>query len=398
MAIGDILTPIRQGLSIREGQQARERENQARSLLSGLTSMDPNEALQSQEYAQAAALSPQQASVFGGIFGDIGEAREKALAQDARTTRAMLEANQPEKAIAFVMNRIENLQRLGVSGRGLEDTLEIAEDLAYGRQEDALNKLRLTEKIAVESKLLDPITKAQKPQDLSVGATVYGRDESGNPKVGNVVFDKANKKSWVEWADGGTTSIEKPSDAQKSAIRIAEAEKKAEIEGRAASNKLLTEERNKIRLDIYKTGRDAKRGINDLDRLQRAIDAFGTGKLEQFKLLAGSFIPGIDPTDPQAMQALLNKGVFPVLAGFSGAISEGERAFAEKTVANLGNTPEANRIIINHMRRTLQDEIDKLEQFKGWEKGGNKEHESFQFTPTDFVERNEADILKEYGL
>lgn len=413
------------GQSILDSQRAN-RLNELREALSGQMSQVGFDPSQSADFQRLAALDPSGGARMLSVYNALDENRKKAIYQDAREGVRMLEAGDIEGFSNFTNNRIENIQRLGGDPSG---TMEVKAMIDSGDFQGALDHLKRVERIGVGEGFLrstepDELEQlklekarleldrmksgAPSPSDLQVGATVRGRDAQGNPRIGQMVFDKGTRKARVEWADGGEIQIDKLSDLEKSELKIAEAKQKADIAATQKAQEVLKKRREELRLNILKSGREATKGINDLDRIERAIDAYGTGKMEQFKKLVGPYIPGIDPSDPQAMTALLNKGVFPVLAGFSGAISEGERAFAAETVANLGNTPEANRIIIRHMRRSIQDEIDKRDQFNRFAEDRN-DYENFEFTPVDFVPQqtvqpaqptqvlSDEDLLRKYG-
>lgn len=339
----------------------------------------PLSQIQNQAQQQEAAMQQQKLQRQQQLI-QLDNQRKQALFEDARTVNTHLKSGQIGQALNTISSRLGLIEQLGGD---TSDTREIADLIASNDIGGAMGLLDSVELAGVQSGYLQDLTPKAAPSEIQVGATVRGRDENGNPRVGQMVFDKKTRKANIEWADGGSVKIDKLSDLEKSEIKLAEAKAKAEISASQKGQEVLQKRRSELRLNILKTGREAARGINDLNRLEKAIDAYGTGKLEQFKKLAGPFVPGIDPTNPQAMTAMLNKAVFPVLAAFSGAISDGERAFAAETVANLGNTPEANKIIIAHMKRAIQDEIDKRDQFNEFAKGRD-DFENFQFTPVDF--------------
>ncbi len=149
--------------------------------------------------------------------------------------------------------------------------------------------------------------------------------------------------------------------------------------------KLIARQRQEIRTDINKGARESRRQLPRINKLLEGLDAVKTGKLAQAKLIFGPFIPGVDPTNEQALASQINDLVLDVLSRFPGAISEGERAFAERTTANLGFTPEANRIILKRLTERLGSAIEEENQFKKFIKGGGRA-EDFEFDVGELAE------------
>ena len=149
--------------------------------------------------------------------------------------------------------------------------------------------------------------------------------------------------------------------------------------------KLIANQRQEIRTDINKGARESRRQLPRINKLLEGLEAVKTGRVAQAKLIFGPFIPGVDPTNEQALASQINDLVLDVLSRFPGAISEGERAFAERTTANLGFTPEANRIILTRLTERLGSAIEEENQFKKFIKKGGKA-EDFEFDVGELAE------------
>ena len=87
------------------------------------------------------------------------------------------------------------------------------------------------------------------------------------------------------------------------------------------------------------------------------------------------------------------KLVFNVLDQFPGQISDAERKFAQQTVANMGNTTEANVIILNRLLGRMEGMIEEQKQLKSFK--GNPE--DFVFEPPDRNRPLTKEELEEYN-
>jgi hypothetical protein len=216
---------------------------------------------------------------------------------------------------------------------------------------------------------LDKVVDQDKDKALNIGSTVNLKDG----KVGRVVTDPQTGATRVEVAtipEGA--EVETPESI--SARKVRETQEKEEV-------KLLAKERATISKTIITDGRNADRDIIRLKRIKKGLQAFETGKLAQAKKIFGPFIPGIDPSDEQAMEALLQSAVFPVLAQFKGPTTDFEFEKANETIARLGNTPRANALIVDSMIQFMTDKKEERNQFKKFVRGKGKP-EDFTFEPS----------------
>ena len=145
------------------------------------------------------------------------------------------------------------------------------------------------------------------------------------------------------------------------------------------TGKLLARQRHEIRTEISQKARESRRRIPELQRVQKILEKTKTGITTQLIAEYGRLLPGVDPTNEEVLSTEINSLVLGMLSAFPGAISEGEREFARRTTANIGNTTEANRIIINHMIETLNRAVAEETEFKEFIKGGGTA-ENFEFS------------------
>lgn len=150
--------------------------------------------------------------------------------------------------------------------------------------------------------------------------------------------------------------------------------------GESERQKLAARADAEVAQQIRENARVAARTRPQIERLSASLDKAAQGPLRQVLPTLGRIIPGLDTTNEQIAQTQINDYVLGVLERFPGAISEGERRFAQLTVQNLGNTKEANRAITNAALNTAFLTQQEAKQFREWRKAGRPEREfSFNF-------------------
>jgi len=127
-----------------------------------------------------------------------------------------------------------------------------------------------------------------------------------------------------------------------------------------------------VRDEIRGNARTASRQLGKVRSLSKLLETTGTGALTQFLPQIGRLIPGFDATNEQAAQAQINSFVLDEMSKFKGNTSDRELAFARETVAELGNSPEANRIILRNFENVIFLSSEENRQFDEFVKGGNK--------------------------
>ncbi len=198
--------------------------------------------------------------------------------------------------------------------------------------------------------------------------------------LGIPVFDPRTGEARLEEIPGAVG--ETPEQKRQAQVQAATAQE---------TGKLLAQQRQQIQTEITQKARDARRQIPDLKAVLKALETIETGVTTQAVATLGRFIPGVDPTDEEALAAQVNQLVLNKLSFFPGAISEGERIFAATTTANLGNTTEANRIIIKHAIKTLERAEKEQQQFKDFIAGGGQP-EAFEFQSTQLQDLDKDEL------
>jgi len=132
-----------------------------------------------------------------------------------------------------------------------------------------------------------------------------------------------------------------------------------------------------VRDEIRGNARTASRQLGKVRSLSKLLESTGTGALTQFFPQIGRLIPGFSATDEQAAAAQINAFVLEQMEAFKGSTSNRELDFAASTVASLGNTPEANRIILRNFENVIFLSQQENRQFNDFVKGKGK--------PRDFI-------------
>lgn len=147
--------------------------------------------------------------------------------------------------------------------------------------------------------------------------------------------------------------------------------------GQKESEKLAARSDAAVRDEVRGNARIASRELGKIRSLSKLLESTGTGALKQFAPQLSRIIPGLDFTNEQAAQAQINQFVLDRLGNFKGPTSDRELAFVNQTIQNLGNTPEANRIITRSLENVIFLAQQENRQFNDFVKGKGK--------PRDFV-------------
>jgi len=339
--------PVLQGQQINQNQLAqmmREQQfadqNQLRQALPGAVSGD-QQALQT-----VAGISP-QAGMQAGKFNQQQSQQEQ---------------------IAFIRMNKQALHLLkGVDDQiSYEDALDMAEDLG-GFNPELLQQLKDTPyspqivetlKARVSGNLEGVVKPLGAPRKTTAGGLVQPvQDELGDISSVSVPLD-------------GKLVTETPE--QKLKLFRDKEKIKTEEAAKRETTKNLNKVRTKISAEISHNAREASRQIPRMQRIIKALRLVDTGKMAEAKRILGPFIPGVDPTNEQALNAELNEVVFDIISRFKGALSDGERLFAKETSTSLGKTKAANIKILQRLIQRSQDSLDEFKQFKKFRAQGGK--------------------------
>lgn len=149
------------------------------------------------------------------------------------------------------------------------------------------------------------------------------------------------------------------------------------IAGETEASKLAARSDAVVRDEVRGNARIASRQLGKVRSLSKLLEATGTGALTQFAPQIGRLIPGFDATNEQAAQAQVNQFALDLIGDFKGPTSDRELAFVNQTIQNLGNTPEANRIITRSLENVIFLAGQENNQFDEFVKGKGK--------PRDFI-------------
>lgn len=340
MARLDILTPIQQGLQIRQGlAQGRTQGLQQQLLQQQLQGIQQSQPLQQQQ----SQIDLQKSK---GLAQSLSE-----LAPFAQRLTVMNDASK----LGALQNEKLSRQQAGLDTSIIDEGIALAEAGEFGELSETLGQIIQAGQPAADFKSFAPVQTT----------TAEGGIGLAIPQVG------PDGQTRLQPLDLGGLDLTKEAPAAK---------REAELQAAIAKKQgeLIANQRQTIKTEIISAGRNARRQIKDIDRIEEAFQAIDTGKITQATRLLGPFIPGVDPTDEQALQASINSLVMQQIGNLPGALSEKELVFAKEATANLGFTREANLIIIRRLKRAQQDLIDEEQQFKKFTKGGGNP-EDFEF-------------------
>lgn len=292
---------------------------------------------------------------------NFGESDSAALNSIAQGATQLKQIRDPQQKMAFLQQRKDQLDSAGIDS---SDTVQAMNLIATG---DFAGLERVTDQAIQIGQQL-----RSKGGGIKSFAPVEITNEEGIRQIGIPTLDPTT----------GLTAFKpvKLPDSFELARETAKDKRDAELESAigAERGKLIAKQRQTITTEINDSARRSRRELPRINRLLEGLESVETGSLAKAKLILGPFIPGVDPSNEQAFQAQINGSVLDIIGRFTGAISDAERGFAEKTTANLGFTAEANKAIINHMKQSLNDSIDEESQFNEFRDGGGKA-EDFEF-------------------
>lgn len=131
-----------------------------------------------------------------------------------------------------------------------------------------------------------------------------------------------------------------------------------------AFTKELAQAQGKAYEESQKAATDAGDIISSLDQLESILPEVRTGMLAPVSKVAGAAIEAVggratnyglpDPAKAEQFEAVSNKLALLARQGMPGAMSDADRQFLVKSVANLGKRPEANQEIIANFRKAAQ--------------------------------------------
>lgn len=375
----------------------------------------------------------QQGLQIGGMLADLQNARElqpirkQILEQSAQEGKLLNEQNQQAAAQANQAQLIDNVANAYSSVKSLIDAGKFSEaadqleankavraqsgatnfedtDAAIaalrGNNPKEINRIKLIGEQAIK------ISEARKAQadgerfspttthltgGISVQTTSTGRkivtDAGGNVLTGQAAKDAITaaekEKSQLAVDEVGAKEEAKTNVELDTTANIKEQEKLGETRGQIADK-------------INKAAIQSRSTRPAVVAVRSALENIETGKLAQAKSSLGSFIPGLDVSDEQVMQAQITQFVLDTLAQQSGTKTDFDFKKAEEASASLGKTTEANKAILDILIKNLDRTIEEQNQFKNFKRDGGSA-EDFKFVDSESESRlNE--LRAKYGL
>ena len=349
-----------------QNQQAANQANEATALSKTATNQSLSAAARQRALMELIAIDPDKAN---NIMASMGINSEEQKAQVMPVLQGILDAPKGKRK-GVILDAITSLK--GV--KGMDNIVSAISDLNGFEYEDGNSKIESI--IASAMPRRDLLDKIKNKQGLSGGKQSAGLSElkakleMAGYKPGTEGYKDAVKQNLGTIAKAGSLTKDERVYLDDSAEGIGESmgrvkELESEGAGRAAET-----------TDITKTiNHNAQQAARTIPKLQVVLDQLKnveTGKYEAIGNALGAWIPGVDVTNTQQLMASLNQMAFEELSKFSGATSEKELEFAKNTTAQMGNTVEANRIILTHAIEALNRAIDEKSQFDGFREGGGK--------------------------
>ena len=331
----DILGQFRAGQEVARQQRARTLAGEALrqgggAALDELRDVDPQVALQLGQQIQASSAN------------DLNE-----FIRDAGIGQRFLQSNNVQGFLDFARQRSAILRQQGRDSTQTDRMIQ----LASTNPEQALREL----------------------QDFT--GAVEGAKQVAQVQSSDILPDGTT----IQVLKDGSTRVTSPMGVELAGEDRAEAIRQArefgvEISGESAAARAgqaqLAKDRQEVKKAVFGAARQGRRTLREIDQLQNALDAVRTGRLAAARQSLGGLIPGVADADEQALTSAINEFVLrrkdELLGG--GVLSDADIALLQGVGPQLGNTVEANQLIIDRFRTVAQNDIDRgvrLRKFKG---------------------------------
>ena len=379
------LANFNQGLQAGQNVQAAQRQNQINALQGSIGQqsaqggLNPNNSL---EFQQLSTLDPNASAQILSNFNNLDKSRKKALFQDAREARKVLESGDGEGFLNIVSSRLESIERLGGDP---SQTMNVLNAYNSGDIQGALGMLNRTEQAGVDLGLI---------KDLS----------GGNVSVqSSKILDDG---SVIQVLKGGgrqvisTTGEILTGEAAKNAVRVSrdqafnrkkELARLGQLIRREESNEgLLSEQQSGIqKLNIQRLGELSKTSTGRQAAIKKATKfklALDKGEVQSGAgRIGASFIPGVFTKQAQFDEEF---NAFAEIAARQQLKASGETKPTDPDVEGMkramfgiGRDEQVNIILLNDFIKAQQIETGELDQLINASKTGNLSN--FTFTPTN---------------
>ena len=331
----DVVGQFRAGQEVARQQRARTLAGEALqqgggAALDELRGVDPQVALQLGQQIQAQSAN------------DLNE-----FIRDAGIGQRFLQSNNVQGFLDFARQRSAILRQQGRDSTQTDRMIQLASS--------------------------DPSQALRELQDFT--GAVEGAKQVAQVQSSDILPDGTT----IQVLKDGSTRVTSPQGVELSGEDRSEAIRQArefgvEISGESAAARAgqaqLAKDRQEIKKSVFGAARQGRRTVREIDQLQKALDAVRTGRLAAARRSLGGLIPGVADADEQALTSAINEFVLrrkdELLGG--GVLSDADIVLLQGVGPQLGNTIEANQLIIDRFRTVAENDIargKRLRDFKG---------------------------------
>ena len=324
---------MNQGVALAGNIQQQQQQNQINQLQQGLGQQiqqggfNPESSL---DFQQLALLDPARSQVAMNTFSGLDDKRKKAYFSDMRSAREMIETGDDNGFLNLFSNRLEQVERLKGDTQG---TKMIIDKFTSGDKQGVHSGLMQAERAGIELGFLSDPQSSQRSADQQKTANTRDWEKfqsliESDPKKGEQFGRKAG--------------FIRPTEQQKSDIKITEAEKKTMAKANIARKQ-----------GFIDSGIEAANGAANLNRALTLLDGVDTGGFDNLALKVKQTF-GIEGADEGELSSLMGKAVLAQLKPIFGAAftaSEGESL--ARLEAQFGRNPKTNKKLIENALKII---------------------------------------------
>ncbi len=375
-----------QGVTLAGNVQQQQRQNQVNALQQGIAQQaaqggfNPNESLDVQ---QLAALDPNNSARILSTFNSIGDSRKKAMFQDTREARRLLEAGDGNGFLGVVSSRLENIERLGGDP---SQTLNVLQAFNSGDIQGALGMLNRTEQVGIDMGLLKD-TSARAPisvqsskilDDGTIISVLKGGQRQVTSPTGELLTGEAAKQSVATSRD---QAHNRKIELKKLDQTIKRVEQK---EGLLNEQQRSIQKSNIRRLgELSNTSSGRNSAVKKATKFKLALE---NGEVHSGAGRKGlSFVPGVFTSQGQFDEEF---NAFAEVAARQTLKASGETRPTDADVQGMkqamfgiGRDEDVNIQLLNDFITDQHAQTDELDQLINASKGGSLSN--FTFTPTN---------------
>lgn len=318
-------------------------------------------------------------------FMQLGQARQKALFDDARVVNSFLKSGQPEQALNTLSNRLGMIEQLGGDP---SDTMEVANYIAQGDITGAINLLDSVEQAGIAGGFIQEL----KPKT----------DSKMTANIADFLFHEQLLKQ-------GKTD-EAAAFANKSNLSRLSPEEQAALKVETETLSAQQKERAKRLSGFASDGVGAADSVGNFRRALSLLDSVKTGGFDNVALRVKQVF-GVEGADEGELSNNLGKAVLSQLRSTFGAAftaKEGEQL--QRIESGFGKSTETNKRLLKNALKTAERAAkrgiraakDLGDNFTAEEIQialDNAISEQFDFEDQkQTIQRSEQEILSQYGI